>query len=168
MQKFIIFVPLMWLLLGRRTILVPLKRRRNKLENLRNWNLSLPNGEETSPAFVQLMVRIGRVRGWPTGTLLLPTLNRPLNAKPRNLSVANQLLNIEDWWIGCVFLFCCCSARITHCNSNEHRRLMNCRLNAKPQQSVSGEPASDYWKIDELAVSSCSAELPPIAMASCR
>jgi hypothetical protein len=61
---------------------VTLKRRRNKLENLRNRNLSLPNGEETSPAFVQLMVGIGRVRGWPTGTLLLPTLNCRQNAKP--------------------------------------------------------------------------------------
>jgi hypothetical protein len=78
---------------------VTLKRRRNKLENLRNRNLSLPNGEETSPAFVQLMVGIGRVRGWPTGTLLLPTLNCRQNAKPRQ-SVGGEL-------------------------ASEHRRLMN-------------------------------------------
>jgi hypothetical protein len=40
---------------------VTLKRRRNKLENLRNRNLSLPNGEETSPAFVQLMWELGEL-----------------------------------------------------------------------------------------------------------
>lgn len=53
-----------------------MKRRRNKQENLGNRNLSrVPNGTS--------MVGIGRSRGWPTGTLLLLTLNCPRNAKPR-------------------------------------------------------------------------------------